>query len=107
MENKFKGTQGKWQSKGMHIFSVNEKTTIGQSFIVSMKISKFGRHVPDQTPEYNAKLMASAPDLLESLSGLINSIPKEVIDQYALSDQIQKAEQVIINAVNLKYEDTL
>ena len=86
MKTEFKGTKGKWfacclygNSKPHFLFSEHGETVIC-SFTQKQEM---GKDLTIEEVQANAKLIASAPDLLEALMNIENdngSIPKAIWD---------------------------
>lgn len=82
--SKFKGTTGPWYRSGKTVYALNEQGFNRFSALVQ------GAHTSDEELEAIARLIAAAPDLLESLTNLVGlaKLGAASLDKYhaALSD---------------------
>lgn len=98
MEYKFKGTQGDWSAKGLHVFCDNKR--IGQSFVMTFNYDHRGKSIEDVEGEANAYLFAAAPDLLQACITLHQIL--EPLTKNPASDKVmQQLKQGIHKALNI------
>jgi len=70
--SEFKGTKGKWFNNELSIISEENKKVIGGCYLMSFKHDTRGRLLPDTIGLFNAKLIATAPEMLEMLNNLLS-----------------------------------
>lgn len=84
-----KHTKGKWKAQGLHILS-EEKRQIGQTYLMNFDHDKKGHLIEDTEGEANAKLMASAPEMVELLTLLGNTFKVMLSSNGSSLDRIMK-----------------
>jgi len=86
----FKGTKGKWKTIGNEIW-----TDSGFSMILGLSYPHNPNNVSAEIQRANALLMSKAPEMLEFITYVSNTIPKGSMLQ-------EKAEQLIKEATELR-----
>ena len=110
MENlEFKGTKGEWTySKNSSYIEVTKRIDENSNKSLSILVMLYESKGEDRSldsislsdeNEANAKLIASAPDLLEALQLLLHQLENEHLSEYS-EPFIEKAKQAIEKALN-------
>lgn len=92
----FKGTQGEWYNPKYEteIISMPSQIKIGRAYQVSMDPKQ-------EDMQANAKLMATAPELLEALQSAITFVKHNVPQPPIVQQQVAKWERIVEKALNI------
>ena len=99
----YKHTQGEWgvdYGGGTLVYAVDCGTTICEINHYRRNGGE-GDEQPEDEAEANAKLIASAPKLLEALRQFIHSVEHEGLVSGRVVDAVRHANEVINNATNV------
>lgn len=97
----FQGTKGKWEVKDNYVFSEDNKS-IAVCQQMSFKYDKRVRRINDTEYSYNAKLIASAPEMFEILKESQKTIQSLIMSMSAHPDCEEDSE--FADYVSLAYE---
>lgn len=97
---KFKGTQGKWEVGSSKRSVVNKDKVIAK-----MRFNDGLGIFENDEPEYNARLMSKAPEMLEKLQEIVENWKSGNEDNFIMANLIDDAEQIIKQATELKQEE--
>ena len=93
-----KHTQGEWSvSKTVNDYAIH---TEGSPKDIAL-VYEYSRAIPKEEAEANAKLIAAAPDLLQSLRQFIHSVQHEGVINGRVVCAVRNAEDIIRKATQL------